>query len=92
MSKQRPLRREILKVTNNSPHEKLLCVEPIGEQVYMKPGKSYEVRIVGGDEGPMELFVDEDKLILYGWNNSDLAVYVDDIRVAGMELPPNRLP
>jgi len=92
MSKQRPLRKEILKVTNNSDREKLLCVEPIGDQVQMKPGKSYEVRIVGGDEGPMELFVEEDKLILYGWNNSDSAVYLDDIRVAGMELPSNPQP
>jgi hypothetical protein len=33
----------------------------------------------------MELFMEEDKIILYGWNNSDSAVYVDNIRIVGME-------
>jgi len=90
MSKQRPLRKEILRVTNNSDREKLLCIEPVGDQVQMKPGKSYEVRIIGVEDGPVELFVEDGKLILYGWNNSESAVYLDDIRVAGMELPPER--
>ena len=90
MSLQRPFRRESLKVTNNSDRELLLCVEPIGDQVQMKPGKSYEVRIVGGEDGPIELFVEEGKLILYGWNNSESAVYLEGARVAGMELPSDQ--
>ena len=86
MDQQTALRRETLRLHNGQAGPLLLCLEPLGEQVEMMPGQTYEVTTAGGDEGSMEVIFESSKVIVYGWNNSDSAVFHDGRRVAGVNL------
>ena len=68
----------------------LLCLEPIGEQVEMAPGLTYEVVTTGGDDGVLEIFLEESKVIVYGWNNSDSAVFQDGRPVTSINFEQGR--
>ncbi len=83
-------RRETLRLNNGQIGPLLLCLEPLGEQVEMVPGQTYEVITVGSDEGSMEVIFEASKVIVYGWNNSDSAVFHDGRRVAGLNLDEAR--
>lgn len=86
MDQRTALRRETLKLNNGQVGPLLLCLEPLGEQIEMIPGQTYEVITAGGDQGSMEVIFESSKVIVYGWNNSDSAVFHDGRRVAGMNL------
>ena len=77
MSEKTGLRTEILKLTNQHSKPLLLCIEPVGEQVMLEPNRVYEIVTSGGDEGPVEIILENEKLIVYGWNGSDSAVFHD---------------
>lgn len=79
-------RRETVRLNNGQTSPMLLCLEPLGEQVEMAPGQTYEVVTVGGDEGSIEIIIEGSKIIVYGWNNSDSAVFQGGRQVAGMNL------
>lgn len=79
-------RKEILRLNNGQTGPLLLCLEPLGEQVEMVPGQTYEVITVGSDEGSMEVIFEASKVIVYGWNNSDSAVFHDGHQVVGLNL------
>lgn len=84
-------RRETVCLTNGHDRPLLLCVEPIGEQVEMAPGQTYEVLTVGGvREGSLEIILESSKIVLYGWNNSDSAVFHESQQVAGMDVGDER--
>ena len=79
-------RKETLRLNNGQTGPLLLCLEPLGEQVAMMPGQTYEVITAGGDEGSVEVIFEPSKVTVYGWNNSDSAVFHDGLRVAGVNL------
>ena len=86
MDQRSASRRETLRLNNGQAGPLLLCLEPLGEQVEMMPGQTYEVITAGGDEGSTEVIFESSKVIVYGWNNSDSAVLHDGRRVAGVNL------
>jgi len=77
-------RTETLRVTNEHSGRFLLCLEPLGEQVAMEPHSAYEIVTSGGDVGSVEIILDDDKLIVYGWNGSESTVFHNGRRVAGV--------
>jgi hypothetical protein len=85
MSDSVELRREIVRLNNAQDRTILLCLEPLGEQLEMQPGQTYAIVTVGGTEGSLEVILEEGKIIVYGWNNSDSAVFHEGQRVAGMQ-------
>jgi len=85
MSEYAELRRETVRLNNAQDRPILLCLEPLGEQVEMQPGQTYEIVTVRGAEGPLEVILEAGKIIVYGWNNSDSAVFHEGQRVAGTE-------
>ena len=80
-------RTETLRVTNERSVQFLLCLEPVGEQVAMEPHAAYEVVTSGGDAGSVEVILEDDKLIVYGWNGSNSSVFHNGKRIAGIEPP-----
>jgi hypothetical protein len=84
MSDKITLRTETLRLTNQLSKPLLLCIEPVGEQVTLEPRRVYEIVTSGGDEGPVEIILENEKLTVYGWNGSDSAVFQDGKVVAGM--------
>jgi hypothetical protein len=89
MNNRRPGRTEILRVTNEHSRQFFLCLEPLGEQVAMEPHVAYEIVTSGDDAGVVEMILQDDKVIVYGWNGSDSVVFRDGKRVAGID-PPER--
>jgi hypothetical protein len=81
------LRREILKVANEYRKQLLLCLEPLGEQVILEPHSVHEIVTSGGEEGPVEIILEDDKLTVYGWNGSNSAVFRAGKFVAGIDPP-----
>jgi hypothetical protein len=86
MSAQTQPRKETLRLSHGQSKPLLLCLEPLGEQVVMQPRETYEVVTIGGTEGHMELIIEDDKVIVYGWNNSDSAVLHAGKRIAGLSI------
>jgi hypothetical protein len=85
MMNERPSsRKEIIKLTNDRSEPVLLCLEPLGEQVTLNAHGTYEIITSGGDEGPVEMFLADGKLTVYGWNGSDSEVFHNGRRVAGL--------
>ena len=84
-------RTEMIRLTSERKKPMLLCLEPLGEQVTLEPCGAYEIMTWGGEAGNVELILQDDKLIVYGWNGSDSAVFQSGKRIAGMEPPSSRL-
>ena len=76
---------ETMRVNNELGKALLLCLEPLGEQVMLEPHGVYEIVTSGGDLGAVEIIIQNDKLIVYGWNGSDSAVFHNGKRLAGEE-------
>ena len=76
-------RRETIRLNNAQDRPLLLCLEPLGEQLEMGPGGTYEVVTVGGAECPLEFIFEPGKVVVYGWTNSESAVFHEGRRIAG---------
>lgn len=78
---------ETIRLSNELSKPLLLCLEPLGEQITLESRCVYEIITSGGDAGAVEMILQDDKLIVYGWSGSDSVVFHDGKRVAGIEPP-----
>jgi hypothetical protein len=72
-------RRVTLKFSNKLPTQRTLVLEPWSGEYLLAPGKTLEVVAEGDTSYPLEVELDEDRIVLYGFDTTDsmLTVFED---------------
>jgi hypothetical protein len=77
-------------VRNARSTQMKLVREPYGDDFSISPGAAFEIRAEGPEGDPLEIDVEADSIVVWGWSGSVLNVYHDGVALSGstQAVPP----
>jgi hypothetical protein len=79
-----------IKVTNKLVSARALVIEPWLDEFVLEPGKTLHVILHGDPKWPLEIEIDDDRFVVYGFDSTDATVSVQDQGVRAKDVNVER--